>query len=220
MLTETWLKDSVDASSVLGFCCENYDLVRCDRPRKVGGGILSLIKPSFSYDLVFSESVVDSYEILSCDIILGKESLRLIGVYRAPSCPSHNNLQLVNTISDLATQIENCILVGDFNYPDVDWGNMNGGSSSSTEFVDMCLSHGFSQLVVSGTRGDSILDLVLSNRAALVRNVAVKPPIGTSDHSAVEFSVRSNLTHSSARLVREFRKANYSDIIAYLRQTD
>lgn len=220
MLTETWLKASVDTSAVLGFGCETYVPVRCDRPRKVGGGVLFLIKPSSSYEIVFSEAVPDSYEILCCDITLGDETCRFIGVYRAPSCSSCKNSELVNTISDLAAQNVNCILTGDFYYPDIEWASSKAGSKPSAEFFEMCATLGFSQLVMSNTRGNHTLDLVLCNKDSLVQNVTVKTPIGTSDHSVVKFTVKAARRPSSFRPVREFCKANYGEITSFLRSID
>lgn len=81
----------------------------------------------------------------------------------------------MNTTSDLAAQNVNCILTGDFNYLDIDWVHNRGSTKVSTDFIEMCSTLGLSLLVFSGTRGDSTLDLVLTNKASLVKNIALSP---------------------------------------------
>lgn len=74
--------------------------------------MLFLIKSFFEPKTVFCESTPGGYEILCCDIDLGTLPLRLIGVYRSPSCPSSANQQLVKTVSDLAADNYTCVIAG------------------------------------------------------------------------------------------------------------
>ncbi|KAK6015400.1 hypothetical protein OSTOST_19174 [Ostertagia ostertagi] len=69
-ICETWLKSKVTVQSLLGELCSFYNLFRCDRKRKKGGGVLLLVKQSFCPTLVFSESVADGYEIVAAPSIL------------------------------------------------------------------------------------------------------------------------------------------------------
>lgn len=182
--------------------------------------MLFLIKSFFEPKTVFCESTPGGYEILCCDIDLGTLPLRLIGVYRSPSCPSSANQQLVKTVSDLAADNYMCVIAGDFNYPDVLWEQMKSNSPASSEFLEMCASHNFVQRVARSTRGDNILDLVLTNDHSFVSQVDVKAPIGNSDHSVIEFCVKGSLIQPLYRMVKNFSKADYPSILSYLRNVD
>jgi len=55
------------------------------------------------------------------------------------------------------------LLMGDFNYPDIDWSISHGGSVNSQRFVD-CIDEGFlMQHVLDCTCNGAILDLVITN---------------------------------------------------------
>lgn len=100
---ETWLTSSHVLSSLLCCLCSGYHVLRCDRVRKQGGGVIIFIRNSFGYTEVYSESVPDSYEMLAVDILFDCYKVRLIAVYRTPSCSTASNESLVNTLSDIVS---------------------------------------------------------------------------------------------------------------------
>ena len=63
--------------------------------------------------------------------------------------------------------------------------------NKSTEFLDLCTNNGLNQLVEEPTRLGNILelDLLLCNDSALVSDVKVGVPFGTSDHNSITFSI-------------------------------
>lgn len=169
VLTETWLTPINDLGPLLGIANSKYVGIRCDRIEKKGGGVMLLVKSSFSYEVVFCESVNEAYEILICDIEIDTQPCRFIVLYRAPSCNTSSSVDLVKVISDF------CIFSGprvllDFNLPDL--SSANPGVSSKL-FQDLFDIHGFQQAVHKPTRRNSMLDLVLCNSPKLVHDVAV-----------------------------------------------
>ncbi|VDL69863.1 unnamed protein product [Nippostrongylus brasiliensis] len=80
----------------------------------------------------------------------------------------------------------------------------------------MCVAHGFSQLVATGTRGVNTLDLVLRNKQSSVKKCRRKTaywyqrPFYDGAHTKWFFS--------SVRIIKGFSEANYDEISAYLRQ--
>lgn len=90
LLTESWLSPQVDECALLGILSAQYNAMRSDRLYKKGGGIIILLKKTHSCRVVFKESVRDGYELLVCDIFAHTTSVRLIGVYRTPSCSINN----------------------------------------------------------------------------------------------------------------------------------
>ena len=58
------------------------------------------------------------------------------------------------------------------------------------EFLECCRDSFLEQCVLEPTRERAILDLVLCNEAGRIRDLAVKDPLGESDHCMVEFLVQ------------------------------
>lgn len=95
-LTKTWLNSNIDENSLLGSLCDAYDMLRRDRSTKRGSGVGLLVGKSLCPQLIFSETVDNSYEVLCADVIIGCESIRLVVVYRAPGCTKANSVQHLN----------------------------------------------------------------------------------------------------------------------------
>lgn len=94
------------------------------------------------------------------------------------------------------------IIVGDFNLPKICWRDFVCSSDYiSTSFRDFVVTGGYTQLVNFDTREDSILDLVLTNDSKIVSSVSPRPPVGHSDHTAIDFRL-------DVRLVRDPDKNN------------
>ena len=55
------------------------------------------------------------------------------------------------------------VIVGDFNYPDINWCDRQYTSSTSGNFIDFCEDIFLNQYVEEGTRGGNTLDLIFSN---------------------------------------------------------
>ena len=76
-------------------------------------------------------------------------------------------------------------ILGDFNFPELDWISPHRPSSSSTtEFLEFMDKNLLTQVVDKPTRGDNTLDLILTNAPRYLLEVDVRPTI-LSDHSVV-----------------------------------
>ena len=112
------------------------------------------------------------------------------------------------------------ILVGDFNFKDIDWKNkLFLNHSINYELFYEILSDNFlNQMVLQPTRGDNILDLItnsdliLTNHSDMVSDVEVGEPI--SDHNIVTFKTNVNpyQRKSSKREFYNFEKADWSGL--------
>ena len=92
------------------------------------------------------------------------------------------------------------VLMGDFNHPDVCWDSGMAGSRQSRRFLESY------QVQLPGpgngpTRGEALLDLVLTNAEESVREVKIGGSLGRSEHALVESVLWKNasLTKSGAR---------------------
>ena len=80
-------------------------------------------------------------------------------VYRSQNATQENNTKLNELLS--LTEKRRCVIVGDFNYPDIDWQNSSVGAQGY-QFYE-CIKDSFLyQHVYAATRGGSLLDLILS----------------------------------------------------------
>lgn len=152
-IVETWLNSKTSSEVLLGEVCSTYEVFRCDRSRKKGGGVAILVKSDLNPSLVYYESVTEGYEIACCDIIAKPSSYRLIVVYRSPRCSAQKSDQLFKCISDITTCRHPCVLMGDFNFPGIKWsGTPLPYCAQSKQFLDMLANHYYRNFVHNHTR--------------------------------------------------------------------
>ena len=87
------------------------------------------------------------------------------------------------------------------------------GHELNSLFVETMNDYGFEQLVNAPTRGNHILDLVLSTHPDMISQVEAVP--GISDHEAITFQLDQFSNRSSARKLQkvyQYHKANIPEI--------
>ena len=133
--------------------------------------------------------------------------------YRPPSIDS-KCLEILQRNLESLSHLSNIILVGDFNFKDIDWkNNLFLNYSINYELFSDILSDNFlNQMVLQQTRGDNILDLILTNHSDMVSDVEVGEPI--SDHNIVTFKTNINpyQRKSSKREFYNFEKGDWSGL--------
>ncbi|XP_053130019.1 uncharacterized protein LOC128335549 [Hemicordylus capensis] len=104
------------------------------------------------------------------------------------------------------------VIMGDFNYPHIDWVNSQSGQNKEVKFLDILNDCALEQLVMEPTREKATLDLILSDTQDLVRDVSVIDPLGNSDHSAIKSSIHAG--RESPRIsntdILNFRRGSFS----------
>ena len=118
-----------------------YNLFREDRKGGLrGGGVLLYVKSELR-SVSFNANSTGEYV---CCRILGENNNDLVVgvVYRSDNhgLNMDANESVRHLIRELQPQI--LLLMGDFNYPDIDWENNDGVGSNSRMFVE-CLENGF-----------------------------------------------------------------------------
>ena len=113
----------------------------------------------------------------------------------------------------------NCILLGDFNFPDIYWQSLSSSHPISKQFCDFIFNNNFIQLVNSPTHSNgycNILDLVLTNSTDLVFDVSVLSsesfPRMKSDHNFISFKIPSGILSKKKSLQSytfNFSKGDY-----------
>ena len=106
--------------------------------------------------------------------------------YRAPDSIEINDEALYSLINRVSK--EEVVIMGDFNFPELDWGRPES-IEDSHPFIE-CMSNNFlTQLVDEPTRLKNYLDLVLCSDPSLIDTISVDESFETSDNQIVTFSL-------------------------------
>ena len=162
-VNETWLNNAISNEEILD---SEFTIFRIDRNDRRGGGVLIAIKTdSFKSVKEFSPQEQKELEIVSAELrtVEGKKILYCC-CYRPPDadlCWMDQFKYFPNTICD---KYENIVIAGDFNLPNINWVTMeNTTGVDELFFVQMLNDHYLSQLNQIPSRGNNILDLVITN---------------------------------------------------------
>lgn len=214
-IVETWTHKDID-SAYLNI--DSYTIVdrfdRTDTTKGRGGGVLLYSRiPNVSSKVTkFNE------QFLHVNISTSKHvpDIQLHIVYRSPNSNETNNTNLVKYITDLP---ENSIVVGDFNYPGINWSNLSSTGPDATMFLETCNEKFLNQLVdfpthftpqKDGSVTATCIDLVLTDRTELVASVHPSGQLGASKHSmlVVEFIVPSH-RNKTLEMIPDYSKTDF-----------
>ena len=156
-VTETWLTTSILDKEILPY---NYTIYRRDRGSR-GGGILVAVSDNIPSKRVFNSS---SSEVIGIQLSL-IPCLHLYCVYIPPSSPCTSSYHSVtlNTLNSVPFD-SSCVIVGDFNAPDITWSTQSASISTSIQLCNFYHSKKLIQKVHNPThRQGNILDIILTN---------------------------------------------------------
>ena len=217
-VTETWLSQLIFNGEILP---SDYILYRKDRPSR-GGGVLIAVKDSIPS---FSVSSPPDLEIVS--VRLGQTNDHVICcVYVSPDASLSYVSCLVHYLTDLTSSFNKCTILGDFNFPDIDWHTLMGSSPLSSCFCNFVFDCNLSQHVLEPThiRGN-VLDLILTSADISIDHLLIHPSsdVYFSDHFVISFDLFLSVPSVSKAkpcYVFDFRKADYNSITSFLLDYD
>jgi len=216
--TETWLsadhKDG-EIGDVYAFQ-DNYDVYRKDRVGKKGGGVLLAIRKN-----ILSEQAPELDT--ECEAVWARllkpngKHMYIASVYR-PHVADKDSIKELRKSMELIPTAATVIVAGDLNYPDIDWSTNEIRSSGSShmanhqELIEIIDDFALEQMVLEPTRGENILDIVLTNCPPMFQHVTIKP--GISDHEAVvcHLDFKSTTKRTPKREVPIYKKAEWTKI--------
>ena len=197
-ITETWLNENIDDGAVeIG----GFSLVRRDRISRIGGGVCAYIKDQIPFKIL-TDLHEDSFESLWLylrpnKLFRGFSCLIICVVYHPPS---NDNCALIDHLTsklDAALVLypnAGIFLIGDFNKCPI--------SSLLRHFT-------LKQIVKEPTRGNSTLDLILTNMSSCCNSPVLLPPVGQSDHNSVLWSFNKNTAKYGTSKVKTRQGSNY-----------
>ena len=144
-------------------------------------------------------------------------------VYIPPECSFSYVSHVVQFLTDLTSSFCKCVIIGDFNFPDIDWSVLMGTSNCFCNFVFDCnlTQHVSEPTHVKG----NLLDLVLSSASVVVNRLTVYPLslVDFSDHHAISFDFCcsvSSVPKCKPGYVYDFRNTDYESISSFLLDSD
>ena len=181
-LTETWLSPPYLSGEILP---TDFAVYRSDRPSR-GGGVPVAVNYLLPSHRLPSPSHL---ELILVEIELVTPLLICV-LYIPPNASSDYCLHIVHFIESISSK-SHCIIVGDFNFPDINWSTLVGRSPSSVAFCDLIFCLNLTQLVDFPTHSSgNTLDLVISDSTELIQNLfSFSSDLLQSDHFTITFTV-------------------------------
>ena len=186
-----------------------------------GRGILAYV----SRDLECEAEVLPFSENLLLRVGNRQRKLTLLVVYRSPNSGSDNDTVLSRSVRELFLREPDAVLLGDLNFPGLDWNSYCVKDRRSAMFSSVCRALRLSQMVTFKTRArglnaPSLLDVVLVKNQNLVSGIRQLAPFGNSDHSSLLVDFPFSRPLSCSREVLLWNKADYAEICAVLDSLD
>lgn len=216
--SESWLTSEHCSEE---FFPGNFTVHRRDRADGYGGVFIA--HPS-SKTLKREIELETDCELVICSMLLknGKKAF-FFSFYRPNDLPNHID-ELTRALKLVHLQNKDPIIVigGDFNFPGINWDNYAHMPSkpypaSSRNFLDLLGDFSLEQLNRSPTRGDSILELLITNRPESVLNIGTD--LGIGDHGKLvvsDFLLSHKACSSEKRTVLQFNKADWTGFKNYI----
>ena len=148
-------------------------MYRKDRIGRRGGGDILYIKESIqAYEL---EKEAEGEEVVWCNIVTGNLTLTVGLVYRSINIDENENVQN-------ATGLYNYVL---FSQGHIQWKSVQNTRREDQQIFHLVQNSFLTQHVLEPTRGENVLDIVLSSQKEFVDNVKIYAPLGYSDHNQI-----------------------------------
>lgn len=206
-VTETWYKDDLPLEYV---SIPGYNVISKARINQTGGGVAIYVRDSMNMSHVPEIEVPLELEVIWAKVRPARLPRCVSEIYIAVIYyPKQDQAIAQRMIGHIESTIDNIltnhpkaafVVMGDFNQLNVD---------------QLLLNKKFSQVVNKPTRGNNILDKIVTNIASLYEDVEICAPIGNSDHSTVVWRPRESHPPPNRTFVRTKRPMKDSSIRAF-----
>jgi len=224
-ITESWTYDELTDSEL---ALEGFDMFRQDRPgAHRGGGVLLYVRSELNAVAFTPRSKFP--EQIWCCLSKGCPDELLIGVcYRTTTSSIFVN-DTAEQLRDLIREqgSKHLLLMGDFNYPDIDWSGRQCTSGASVEsklFLEAVEDSFLTQHVLCATRKEAVLDLVLTDEEDMVSDMQSLGPFSSSDHNwlswNLEVGAQQPATSNTGIKKWDYKRADFAGFIKELTDTD
>ena len=213
---ETWTRSDID-NAYLNI--DNFQIIsridRKDTTRGIGGGLLIYAKTSLNVTELNAEYLNEFNQCAAITLKTESELLNICLVYRPhntydSSSVDENNANLCRILKQLPKPF---VIVGDFNYSDINWKN-GTYTSKSKDFFQSFEDNFLTQHVDFPThKSGTMPDLVISSNENFISSTENVGSLGSSDHSLILTEI--NLFYKldkDERIVLDWNKADFAKI--------
>ena len=139
-----------------------------------------------------------------------KEKIILVCAYRSPNSLPDNSNDINKSLEILSRRFSpNLFVVGDFNYPKIDWEHyltISSPNDLNSKFLKCTKDFFFEQFISGHTRSrglsqPTLIDLVLINNPDITNKVKLNAPLGKSDYSLVEMIMENVLLTENKKFI-------------------
>ena len=198
VVNETWLNEHINNNEIVDE--QYYKCYRSDRStedklkynKKGGSGVIILCRQ----DLDIKTKLIDIHSnlpIISIEIkFKDNTKICLNTFYRYGYSDLAAFLDAESYYRELSRKYKDIIIIGDLNLSSVrDWSNPVAENELENMYVDLFSDLGLVSLVNTRThKAGNILDLILTNRQDLIKNVSIEPDVlCPSDHYTLTFKL-------------------------------
>ena len=141
-------------------------MFRKDRLGRRGGGVILYIKESIQVYEIKLEKEAECEEGVWCNIVTGNSTLTVGLVYRSPNISKEEKEKVHDAIKEVSKR--DCIIMGDFNQGHIQWTSLQSTGREDQEVLHLVQDSFLSQHVLEATRGENVLDIVLSSERNLL----------------------------------------------------
>ena len=191
-VTETWLTSFVENKEILP---SGYVIYRRDRGSRAGGVLLAVKANSFSSCREIADLNCSDLETVSVELTT-KSKAKIVACccYRTPTPEKDWSDKFNIYLAKLSSRYSNMLIAGDFNFPEIHWESPERTKGvDEVAFVEQLSDFFLTQLNTIPTRGDNVLDLVITSVASQVNDISVLSPKESglfTDHGTIVFHLK------------------------------
>jgi len=223
IITEVNAKNSIYVINENDFNIKHYNIssVNVGVPGK--RGILVYVHKSLNFSALHLEKWFD--EFLCVEIGFLNNVFTIVVFYRSPNSINSNDANLLDIFTYLNSEFKGkLLLIGDFNFPHINWDNLSVSHSCANsfdyKFLQCVQNNYFIQHVNFPTRARAsqnphTLDLVFTNDD-FVESVESYGALGKSDHCIIQCSCSVSLEKKDCLNKYNYSKGDYTGFANFL----
>src|SRR5215813_9478374 len=178
------------------------------------GGVLIYIRECLRVKLREDLMQLREHEVESVWVeLFGKTDKKLLWgtFYRPPNSSKDYDTAIREQIIQSSLKGD-MIIVGDFNYPTINWNSLTAGGREEQYFLSKMQDCFLEQHVMEPTREGNVLDLIFSTNGNYVDKVEIREHLSDSDHCSIGFTVELDTKKTiNNRIMPCFWKAKFQE---------
>ena len=223
IITETWCNSDINNAflNLPGYFIDpDLRVDRSDTHRGIGGGIIVYVRNGLTI-LASDELKSDFNQYCSFIVKSDTDTIEFICVYRSPNSTEINNDKLANELLAHMNKKNNCVLIGDINFPNIDWETISSDKKAAL-FLKAVNENFLEQCITFPTHiKGNVLDLLIVNNPDLFHAAEDIGRLGKSDHVMIIIELRFGKRFvPSSQMIPSWKNANLDGIRNRLEDTN